>query len=81
MVSKGSKAALLVDFKSRKSSTLFLRKTLEEIYGAEQLSKMTAIGRLKDSLGISKPDLSAIYGKNYILLNITLQIVHFCGGN
>lgn len=64
-ISKGSKARLLVDFKSRKVGTNFLRKTLTELYGKEQLARMSAKGRLQDSIGISDPDLNAIWGKEF----------------
>lgn len=63
MVPKGAKAKLLVDTKSRKSATRFLRKTLTEVYGASQLAQMTAKGRYDGSLGISDSDLAALYGE------------------
>ncbi|XP_026289144.1 uncharacterized protein LOC113214092 [Frankliniella occidentalis] len=62
LILKSGRNKLIVDTKSQKTPTVFVRKTLTELYGEDQLSQMTALGRKRDKLGISPHDLNAIYG-------------------
>lgn len=70
-ISKGGRARLLVDVKSQRNTTCFLRKTLFELYGSQQLSLMNAVGRKKESIGIPLADLNTIYG-TFPQININL---------
>ncbi|KAJ1531344.1 hypothetical protein ONE63_000028 [Megalurothrips usitatus] len=60
-ICKAGRNMLIVDKKSQKSPSNFVRKILVHLYGVEQLKQMTAMGRRKNSLSISKDDLSAIF--------------------
>lgn len=62
-INKGGRNVLVLDKNCQKSATNFIRKTLVQIYGKEQLAQMTVMGRKKNSLSISPADMSAIYGK------------------
>lgn len=52
----------MIDAKSQKTATVFVRKTLTEVYGESQLGSITALGRKKSKPGIAPDDLNAIYG-------------------
>lgn len=62
-ICKGSRNVLIIDKKLQKSPTNFLRKTMMQLYGAEQLAEMTVMGRKKDSISIHEDDLNTIYCK------------------